>query len=115
MPIGDYVHLHAASIDKGDASVALNTLYSKMSLSAYKNTVNKKELDNLGNELSAMKALLQNSNNNNKTSANISKAIMEFIEKSIHATISSIDWSTGKANIKKNSQKGIGQIRSSAQ
>ena len=86
-----------------------------MSLSAYKNTVNKKELDNLGNELSAMKALLQNSNNNNKTSANISKAIMEFIEKSIHATISSIDWSTGKANIKKNSQKGIGQIRSSAQ
>ena len=86
-----------------------------MALSAYKNTVNKQELDNLGNELNAMKALLQNGSNNNKTGANISKAIMEFVEKSIHATISSIDWSTGKATIKKNSQKGIGKIDSSAQ
>lgn len=86
-----------------------------MILSAYKNTVNKKELDNLGNELNAMKALLQNDSNNNKTGTNISKAIMEFVEKSAHAAISSIDWSTGKATIKKNSQKGIGQIDSSAQ
>lgn len=86
-----------------------------MILSAHKNTVNKKELDNLSNELNAMKALLQNDSNNNKTGANISKAIMEFVEKSAHAAISSIDWSTGKATIKKNSQKGIGQIDSSAQ
>ena len=54
MPIGDYVHLHAASIEQGSASVALNDLKTKMLSSVSKGAVNQKELANLGNELSKM-------------------------------------------------------------
>ena len=112
MPIGDYVHLHAASIEQGSASVALNDLKTKMLSSVSKGAVNQKELANLGNELSKMKDLLQNSGNDASSSGGkIANAIMEFIEDSAQAAISSIDWSTGRANIKKNSAKGVGQIR----
>ena len=112
MPIGDYVHLHAASIEQGSASVALNDLKTKMLSSVSKGAVDQKELNKLGDELSKMKDLLQNSGNDTSSDGGkIANAIMEFVSNSISATISSIDWSTGRANIEKNSAKGVGQIR----
>lgn len=117
MPIGDYVHLRAASIKQGSISAALEKQKEKMiKFNASNDKIKQEELKKLGDELSLMKGLFQNPGNSPspKNMSEVASTIMKFIEKSVQAEISSIDWSTGRVSIKKNSTSGVGQIRNKA-
>lgn len=112
MPIGDYVHLHAANVDTGSATQSLAAQKSRMFQKANATSgPTMKDAELLKNSITKLRGILENPESSQDNQ--ISLALQNHIQSLIGDQLMSLDFSTGQVKLQED-RVAIGKIRTDA-